>query len=241
MKILCLNVHSGGGARWSRILEFVEAHRADIVVFTEWRRSEMPGAAETWARSQGMQWIGACEGLTKNGVFIASALPFEATSATPDKQTAGTLLRVGFDSWTMLAAYFPQREAKARYFKACCEMATAVAASPFVLVGDLNTGNQRADRTPAGDKYVCAELFDGLSGSHGLVDLWRRTHGPDAREWSWKTKVNGFRLDHAFGNAAFVSAFDPACRYDHASRESKSTDHSALLISTGVASSDTTA
>jgi len=73
MKLLCLNVRSGGGSRWSEILDFVEAHRADIVIFTEWRRSEVPGAAATWATSHGMKWVGACEGTTKNGVFIASA------------------------------------------------------------------------------------------------------------------------------------------------------------------------
>jgi hypothetical protein len=87
------------------------------------------------------------------------------------------------------------------------------------------------DRTPAGEKYVCAEQFDELSKSHGFVDLWRRTQGIEAPEWSWITKANGFRLDHAFGNAAFVAAFDPTCRYDHSTRESGITDHSALLIS----------
>jgi len=232
MKLFCLNVRSGGGTRWGRILDFVEAHSADVVIFTEWRRSETPGAAATWATSRGMMWVEACEGATKNGIFVASALPFDPANATPGKETAGTLLRLDFDGWTMLAAYFPQRDVKARYFKACIELSTAVSAQPFLLMGDLNTGNQHADRTSTGDKYVCAELFDALSESHGLVDLWRRTHGADAREWSWMTKANGFRLDHAFGNPAFIAAFDPTCCYDHSSRESGFTDHSALLIST---------
>ncbi len=232
MKLLCLNVRNGGGTRWDRILAFVERHRADVVIFTEWRRSETTGAAVAWATSRGMKCHEACEGATKNGVFVASALPFEWTSATPDRETAGTLVRLVFDGWAMLAAYFPQRDAKARYFNACTDRARAAAAEPFLLMGDLNTGNQHADRTPAGDKYVCAELFDALSESHGLVDLWRRTHGADAREYSWMTKTNGFRLDHAFGNPAFIAAFDPTCCYDHSSREDGFTDHSALLIST---------
>ena len=46
------------------------------------------------------------------------------------------------------------------------------------------------------------------------------------------TKVNGFRLDHAFGNQAFVAAFNPTCRYDHSSRKGRFSDHSALVIST---------
>ncbi len=232
MKLLCLNVRSGGGTRWGRILDFVEAHCADVVIFTEWRQREAPGAAVTWATSRGMKWVEACEGATKNGVFVASTLPFEATNVTPDSETAGTLVRVTFDGWTMLAAYFPQRDAKARYFEACSDVAAAVGVEPFILMGDLNTGNQRADRTPTGEKYVCADLFDALSESHGLIDLWRRTHSADAREWSWMTKTNGFRLDHAFGNPAFIIAFDPTCRYDHSSREAGFTDHSALLIST---------
>jgi exodeoxyribonuclease-3 len=232
MKVVCLNVRSGGGRRWPGILDFVDAQRGDVVVFTEWRRSEAPGVAATWAESHGMRWIGACDGATKNGVFVASALPFEVTGVTPNKNTAGTLLRVAFDGWTMLAAYFPQREVKANYFKVCTDQMAAVGAAPILLVGDLNTGNQHVDRTPTGEKYVCAERFDELSEAHGFIDLWRRTQGVEAREWSWITKANGFRLDHAFGNAAFVAAFDPTCRYDHSTRESGSTDHSALLIST---------
>ena len=232
MKLLCLNVRSGGGDRWGRILDFVEGHSADVVAFTEWRRSEKPGAAASWAMSRGMTCVEACEGATRNGVFVASSLSFKATSATPDRETAGTLVRLAFDGWTMLAAYFPQRAAKARYFRACSDLARAVGNEPFLLIGDLNTGNQHADRTPTGENYVCAELFDGLSESHGLVDLWRRTHGANAREWSWMTKTNGFRLDHAFGNPAFIAAFDPTCCYDHSTREDGFTDHSALLVST---------
>lgn len=233
MKVVCLNVRSGGGKRWRGILDFIEAQRSDVVVFTEWRRSEAPGVAAIWAESGGMRWIGACDGATKNGIFVASTLPFDVTSVTPDKNTAGTLLRVAFHGWTMLAAYFPQREVKANYFKVCTDQMGAVGAAPILLLGDLNTGNQHVDRTAAGEKYACAEQFDELSESHGFgfIDLWRRTQGAETREWSWITKANGFRLDHAFGNAAFVAAFDPTCRYDHSTRESGSTDHSALLIS----------
>ena len=89
-------------------------------------------------------------------------------------------------------------------------------------MGDLNTGNQLADKTAAGAKYACAEWFDRLSSAYGLVDLWRATHGAEAHEWSWTTSKNGFRLDHAFGNAAFVRAFNPTCAYDHSTRKRSS-------------------
>jgi exonuclease III len=96
--------------------------------------------------------------------------------------------------------------------------------------GDLNTGNQVADRTPTGEKYACAERFDWLSEAGGLVDLWRRTNGAAAREWTWLTSKNGFRLDHAFGNGPLVKRFDPSCQYDDAPRKIGFSDHSAVLV-----------
>ena len=222
MHLLCLNVQSGGGARWGRILDLVDKHRPDVAVFTEWRQAQAQGPAATWAESRGMHCDGACDGATKNGIFVASALPFKALSVTPKVETAGTLLRLEFESWTILAAYFPQGDLKAPYFKACSDTARSVGNRPFLLLGDLNTGNQQADKTPKGKKYKCDRLFDELSESHGLIDLWRRTHGAEAREWSWMTRANGFRLDHAFGNPAFVRCFDPTCRYDHSNSAARS-------------------
>jgi exodeoxyribonuclease-3 len=177
-----------------------------------------------------MNWVGGCEGATLNGVAIAAKAPFDCASVTPGRETAGTLLRADFSDWTMLAAYFPQNELKRGYFDVCCDVAQACSGRPFLFVGDLNTGNQVADKTPRGDKYRCAERFDRLSSTEGLVDLWRRTHGDHAREWSWCTPKNGFRIDHAFGNSEFVDQFRPMCHYDHAPREGRFSDHSALLI-----------
>ncbi len=67
MKVLCLNVGSGGGSRWGRILDFVEAHEPDVVVFAEWRAGVRPGKAETWPSSRDMKSAFANDGATKNG------------------------------------------------------------------------------------------------------------------------------------------------------------------------------
>ena len=121
-----------------------------------------------------------------------TALKFQSSSVTPGAETAGTLLRVALGGWTMLACYFPLGEAKARYFQTCSNVAKAVGASPFLMVGDLNTGNQLADKTLDGARYACADRFDHLSVGDGLVDLWRRTQGSGAREWTWMTKSQWF-------------------------------------------------
>jgi exodeoxyribonuclease-3 len=230
MKVLCLNVRSGGGTRWDSMLGVVDGHDSDVVVFTEWRRDSSTGRAEAWAASRHMHWACASDGATRNGVSIAARAAFDCVSVTPGKESAGTLLRVSLDGWTMLACYFPQGDAKSCYFDVAADVAQECADNPFLMVGDLNTGNQIADKTPEGVKYACAERFDRLSSAEGLVDLWRLTNGPQAREWTWRTSKSGFRLDHAFGNAAFVQHFRPSCHYDHVPREAGFSDHSALLV-----------
>jgi exonuclease III len=177
----------------------------------------------------------ANDGATENGVFVAAKNEFATASETPDRQSAGTLMRVEFDGWTLLACYFPQKAAKARYFEVCRRIAQDRETRPLLIVGDLNTGNQMADRTPAGTPYFCSDDFDDLSRKHGLCDLWRRTNG-DKQDWTWRSspKRNPFRLDHAFGNRLFVDSFNPSCRYDHSPREAtpKSSDHSAIIVTT---------
>jgi hypothetical protein len=64
----------------------------------------------------------------------------------------------------------------------------------------------------------------------GLTDLWRAING-NRQEWTRRSMTSGFRIDHAFGNKPLLERFRPIfCRYDHAPRETKITDHSALLV-----------
>ena len=82
MRVLCLNVRSGGGTRWDFILEFVHASDPDIVIFTEWRRGASPSRAEEWAASRRMRWACANDGATRNGVLIAARIAFDCASVT---------------------------------------------------------------------------------------------------------------------------------------------------------------
>ncbi|BGE84318.1 hypothetical protein [Methylosinus trichosporium] len=140
-------------------------------------------------------------------------------------------MNVTSGDWCMLASYFPQGSAKAAFFAACHDAAKERADFPFAIIGDFNTGNQLHDRDNNGERYACAEKFDALSSKLNLSDLWRRTNGVSAREWSWKSNAgNGFRIDHAFANQKFIDRYHPSCHYDHEPRELGSTDHSALIV-----------
>jgi exonuclease III len=230
MKVLSLNVRGGGGKRWGAILEFVDKHDPDIAVFTEWRRDAASVPLKAWASMRRLQWVGACDGATANGLAVAAKTSFDWVSVTPRRDSVGTMLRAEMGGWTMLAAYFPQGTAKHPYFDVIRDLTQECIGRPLLTLGDLNTGNQVADKTPEGVKFACAERFDRLSSIEGLSDLWRLTNGVHAREWTWRTSKNGFRIDHAFGNPEFVRQFRPLCRYDHTPREARFSDHSALLV-----------
>jgi exodeoxyribonuclease III len=165
------------------------------------------GVRERWRESQ--------------RVCIVARQDFEAISVTPGPESAGALLKAEFGSWAMLACYFPQREAKAKYFDVSRMLSRDSRTRPLLIVGDLNTGNQESDRTRGGEKYIRAEDFNSLSRAEGLVDLWRLSNPARETEWTWLTSKNNFRIDHAFGNPSFVDLFHPLCRYDHSPRESR--------------------
>jgi exonuclease III len=119
---------------------------------------------------------------------------------------------------------------KARFFQSCMAKAAKSDQMLFLLLGDLNTGCNDLDVEGNGAPFYCADLFRALEGQSGLTDLWRAEHGMQ-REWTWRSRRNGFRIDHAFGNKRFLDRYPSiACSYDHRPREIGITDHSARLL-----------
>ena len=99
-----------------------------------------------------MKWACASDGGAKNGgVFVRAKQEFDALSVTPGGQSAGTMMRVEFNSRTMPPATFRRKEPSRDFsmFAGTSRRTRALAPS---IVGDLNTGNQMSDRTPSGTK-----------------------------------------------------------------------------------------
>ena len=231
--IVALNIRSGAGTRAARLCRYLDSLDPDTVLLTEWRDNASGRTLAHWAEGRGMGHAALTDGGTANGVFIASLDHFVTESATPVGQGAGCLMLARFLCVTLLACYFPQLKAKAAFFDRCLELAREHQAAPFVVAGDLNTGNQLTDRSEGAGKYYCSDHFDQLASAGGLLDLWRLTNGA-SREWTWhSTKGNGFRIDHAFGNGAFVAVAKPICIYDHRARDTRLTDHSAVVLRIG--------
>jgi resolvase-like protein len=149
---------------------------------------------------------------------------------TPPNSPVGDLALLNLDSVTVIGCYFPQRRAKTPFFERCIEVATKTPHLPLLIIGDFNTGRNDLDIEGNGIRFDCADLFIDLCDHAGLVDLWRFRHG-ERREWTWRSAKNGFRIDHAFGNPAFVNCFPKyRCEIDHEPRLLGLTDHSAITV-----------
>jgi hypothetical protein len=167
---------------------------------------------------RGMHYDSATDGGTANGVFIASKAVFFSESRRP-LAGAGVLRSARFERFTLLGCYFPQHLSKLPFFTRCGKIVVEFGVKPLLLLGDMTTGNQIADKDIAGGLYHYAGAFDQLSSKHQLHDLWRRSNWAEAREWKWLSdRKTGFRIDHAFGNATFVEWAVPNCRYGHTPR-----------------------
>jgi exonuclease III len=165
--------------------------------------------------------------------MIAAKESFTSTSVTPTGDDGGELIQAAWqDGLVMVGAYFPQLTAKRPFFDRCKKLARQFSNRPFLLIGDINTGSNEVDLQEGASPFACAKDFEELSTHAGLSDLWRSQHGPDERAFTWiSNRGNGFRVDHAFANDAFENRYGPiSCEYGHGPRETKITDHSALIV-----------
>jgi exodeoxyribonuclease III len=243
MQVISLNVQHGGGPRAQRLLQWLTARSPDVIALPEWRNNDPGAVLKSGLEAKGFQTATATTN-SDNGILFAAKRPFKSRCCTPHDARVGRpfsrnegrgaeLLIADFGDLRMLAAYFPGGKLKVAFFEVCAAQAEA-SAVPFLLLGDLNTGRNDIDKEPNGTPFDCVAEFKALP----LVDLWRAQHGDTAREWTWyspksaKRRSNGFRLDHAFANAAFRKRFPIIrCVYDHTPRETNLTDHSALVLS----------
>jgi len=231
MLILLLNIRHGGGRRAQALLDWIISKSPDVVVLTEWRDNAAGELLLFGLRATGFNTATAVlSGPRCNGIVLGTTDKLKTRRITPLGSKKGELLLAEMTpSWKVLAAYFPLGKAKKPFFGACIAEARSERA-PLLVIGDLNTGNNNADVERNGAQFSCAECFDALQVDAPLFDLWRIEHGI-RQEWSWRSTKNGFRIDHAFANAAFLDRFAPInCYYDHAPRELGLTDHSALLV-----------
>jgi exodeoxyribonuclease-3 len=230
IRIVSINIRHGGGDRVIGLGNWLLSKSPKVVVLPEWRNNPSGERIRKRLSDEGLHTATTLNARL-NSVLLASRVTTGWRDMTPPNAAAGALILIEIDPrLRILGCYFPQRRAKAPFFERCIEVARDAKDTPLVIIGDLNTGRNDLDIEGTGTRFHCADLFRALSEKAGLVDLWRACNG-DRREWTWRSPVNGFRVDHAFGNQALIEHF-PAyrCSFDHGPRQTGLTDHSAIIL-----------
>lgn len=233
MRFVSLNIRHGGGTRSPEILKWLDSKSADFILLTEWRKNANGLLLKAAIETKGYSTVGKSGGASSNGLLVASNCPFTTLDLTPEASPNGEILAADLDiGLRVLCCYFPQLEAKRPFFDVCFDQAARIAA-PLLLLGDLNTGANDHDLEQGATKFACSDKFVELTHHAEMTDLWRHSNEPSAQEWTWRSSKNGFRIDHAFGNQAFISSGSGIrCWYDHSTRASGLTDHSGIILDT---------
>jgi exodeoxyribonuclease-3 len=231
MKVVSLNIRHGGGKRLRQIMAWLNAQHADFILLTEWRANASGAFLKAALEDNGYISFGEARDSAANGVLVSAKRPFSTSRLTPKVSTNGEIIAADLENGVrILCCYFPQLLAKKPFFDVCLEQASEMK-TPLLLVGDLNTGRNDIDLEEGATKFACANQFVELTNSAGMIDLWRQSNGPETREWTWRSQKNGFRIDHAFGNQAFISSAPTTkCWYDHSTKTDDLTDHSGMIV-----------
>ena len=236
---LAWNLRHGGGVRgMPHITLALLEHNPDVLVLSEFRGITGGQIAGILADHGWSHQVDTKAPKGTNGLLIASRYPLrcEPSGAPPSGALAHAALLRRYAEVEIPAldlalaglnipcygnglgwyAFFPGVLAPARRRRD----------QAFIVMGDFNAGRHHLDEN--GATFTCTRCIGQLAAM-GYADAFRRLH-PSAREFTWYTHEGaGFRLDHAFNSAPLTPRLR-ACRYSHRERESKLSDHSALIL-----------
>lgn len=230
VRIASLNIRHGGGKRVPNIIDWVDKADADFVMFSEWRPNQCGEALAGFMQNRGYNTQGISQGPSANGILMASRCDQMVSRITPKGALHGEIAFSASDKIDLISCYFPQKHEKMQFFHTVTDRILK-ASVPTILIGDLNTGLNGIDLTKGATPFFCSKEFAELESLGGAQDLWRHSHGKGAQEWSWCSRKNGFRIDHAYGNEALFKTYSSVfCRYDHSTRTEGVSDHSAILV-----------
>jgi hypothetical protein len=229
-RIVSLNIRHGGGSRANQLIDWIVSQTPVAAVITEWRDNSSGQQIKNGLLSGGLRSFSAARNPKINTALLAARSFKHCEIVTPPASPVGDLSLMGLDGITIVGCYFPQRMAKSPFFERCMEVALKATHLPLLMIGDFNTGRNDLDIEGNGARFDCSDQFVDLYDKADLVDLWRFRYG-ERREWTWRSAKNGFRIDHAFGNQAFMNRFPSyRCEIDHEPRLIGLTDHSAMIV-----------
>jgi exonuclease III len=237
MRLISWNILAGGVERANAIVGAIQSHDADVLVLTEYRQSSRPVFVRRFEELGFSHHMDSDPRAGFNGVAIFSRKPFVALPCPFDAPPLSERwLEVQFDEarLRLIGAYGPLKKAGdaivQSFWETLIDSISARRGHPYLLVGDLNTGQAGVDAKDP--RFFCSQHFTQLPAV-GWEDAWRALNG-DLTGYSWFSRrdgrdLNGFRIDHAFVTAAARPAV-VACQYSDAERLAGTSDHAVLLV-----------
>jgi exonuclease III len=181
----------------------------------------------------------------RSGVLLASRWPLRATEGIPApwrERTASAIVGAPFGPVEVHTVYVPTGSTgpkigrpwlMAETFEAIYTRLAGPSAIPRLLCGDFNAPHaEHEDGTvvPFGRRGRAADaelsVIRGLTNP-GLVDVFRSVHGYGVPAYSWRGRLNDYRIDHAFASRVLRPEH---CAYRYDLLEASLSDHAAIDI-----------
>jgi len=234
MRIAYLNINKAVKERGRRLIDYLAVLDADVIGLGEMTRSNADTFRDGFAALVYSHSCFKAPDGPKGSIGVVSR------NRPNQMRIAYMQSRSGHDGIPRMAqlqvrgldltfVYFPNQIKKLPYFRRLLRDGRKLvrSGSAAALIGDFNTGDKEDYGGPKGFFTGQAE-FDGLKRM-GFRDVMLEGN-PGGREWTWmSTFGNGFRLDQSLGTEGFAERVN-AARYDHTPRETRLTDHSAMVI-----------
>jgi len=237
MRVVSWNIRHGGGRRRDAVYNTLVGHAPNIIVLTEYRSGPGLLLVKSLAEVGWPHVATSNPAPRRNGIAVVSRRPFTVYrppgSVPPDRWVEVEVPDYGL---ALAAVYVPIRgndvKPKDAYWRAVLKEAATRRGSPFLCVGDWNTGDRIGDAEPEGRSFSCSEHFAAMA-EEGFVEAWRLLH-PHQSAFSWYSRRrgadgNGFRIDHAFLSEQLRQRL-VSCEYSDIERAGGISDHAALVL-----------
>ncbi|WP_163970342.1 endonuclease/exonuclease/phosphatase family protein [Oceanobacillus halotolerans] len=238
LKLLTWNIrHGGAKKKIKHIIQSFILHNADINVITEFRENESGNKLHRSLHENG--WVfqqGSNPPKGKNGILIASKIPFEVPvihhDYLPQAKHRWNEVHLNDFNLFILGVHIPSigdKWGKENHWESIIQYAKHKLDSKSVIIGDFNTGlTEDGEGTPFKLVQYMHELND-----MGWIDSWRVYHNR-VNDFTWYSHAdNGFRLDYAYVSPALKENI-LVSYHSHKERIDKYSDHSLVICELSV-------
>jgi exodeoxyribonuclease III len=242
LRLCALNVNSAGTDRAQPLLEWLTGTRCNVLVLTELRPSDGGRLILAGLEADGFHVARTAGWQDSQYMAVVASRGFETAPVTPapfDPRVAAVdLAAAGPQPVRVVGVYAPtngmtaESSLRRRGFQGqFLDYLAAITRPAMCVTGDLNVVEPGHRPPLEGFEDHDYAFYARLTQSSGLCDAYRHLN-PDGTDHSWASdRLGGQRLDHALVSPAAGTIRE--CRYDHAPRTRRLTDHAALIITVG--------